>query len=189
MLEKLFKVEKYIPYNCYLTIFDIPFDKLYDEGKRKILIDIDNTMLPYDLLYPTDEIIKLFIELKKMGYEIILVSNNNKKRVGLVAKHLDVKYVAKAYKPLKSGFKKALKLVKCDKREIVTIGDQLMTDILGSNRMGLDGILVKAIKRKSEKWYTKLNRRRENNVVKKIKVVNREIYNKIMNIRGESLEN
>ena len=35
MLEKLFKVEKYIPYNCYLTIFDIPFDKLYDEGKRK----------------------------------------------------------------------------------------------------------------------------------------------------------
>ena len=188
MLEKLFKVEKYIPYDCYLTIFDIPFDKLYEKGKRKILIDVDNTMLPYDLLLPTEEIKELFLKLKTMGYEIVLVSNNNKKRVGLVANDLEIKFIAKAYKPLKSGFKKALKIVNAKKTEIITIGDQLMTDILGSNRMGLDGILVKAIKRKSEKWYTKLNRRRENNVMKKIKVNNNEMYNKIMSIRGESLE-
>ena len=65
------------------------------------------------------------------------------------------------------------------------IGDQLMTDILGSNRMGLDGILVKAIKRKTEKWYTKLNRRRENNVMKKIKKLYLDKYNKIVSVRGE----
>ena len=41
-----------------------------------------------------------------------------------------------------------------------------MTDILGSNRVGLDAILVRCLKRKSEKWYTKLNRRREMKVLK-----------------------
>jgi len=185
MIEKLFKIEKYIPYDCYLTIFDIPFNKLYDEGKRLILIDVDNTMLPYDLLSATEEIIKLFSELKTIGFKIILVSNNNKVRVGKVAEELDIEYVAKAYKPLKGGFKKALKKVDFKKEEVITIGDQLMTDILGSNRMGLDGILVKAIKRKTEKWYTKLNRRRENNVMKKIKKLYFDKYNKIVSVRGE----
>ena len=71
MIERLFKIKKYIPFGCYMTIFDIPFGKLYEEGKRKILIDVDNTMLPYDLKYPTDEIRKLFNDLKEMGYEII----------------------------------------------------------------------------------------------------------------------
>ena len=185
MIEKLFKIEKYIPYDCYLTIFDIPFNKLYDEGKRLILIDVDNTMLPYDLLSATEEIIKLFSELKTIGFKIILVSNNNKVRVGKVAEELDIEYVAKAYKPLKGGFKKALKKVDFKKEEVITIGDQLMTDILGSNRMGLDGILVKAIKRKTEKWYTKLKRRRENNVMKKIKKLYLDKYNKIVSVRGE----
>lgn len=185
MIEKLFKIEKYIPYDCYLTIFDIPFNKLYEEGKRLILIDVDNTMLPYDLLSPTKEIINLFKDLKAIGFKIILVSNNNKVRVGKVALELDIEYVAKAYKPLKSGFKKALKKVDFKKEEVITIGDQLMTDILGSNRMGLDGILVKAIKRKTEKWYTKLNRRRENNVMKKIQKLYLEEYNKIVSVRGE----
>lgn len=185
MIEKLFKIEKYIPYDCYLTIFDIPFNKLYEDGKRLILIDVDNTMLPYDLLSPTDEIKQLFNELKSIGFNIILVSNNNKTRVGKVAYELDINYVAKAYKPLKGGFKKALKRVNYSKEEVITIGDQLMTDVLGSNRMGLDAILVKAIKRKTEKWYTKLNRKRENNVLKKIEKLYNDKYNKIVSVRGE----
>lgn len=185
MIEKIFKINKYIPYNCYLTIFDIPFNKLYDEGKRKILIDVDNTMLPYDILLPTKEIKELFDELKDMGFEIILLSNNNKERVKLVADDLKIDYIAKAYKPLKKGFKKAQKMLKCENEEIITIGDQLMTDILGSNRMNMDGILVHPIKRKTEKWYTKLNRHREENVMKRIKKYDIEMYNKIMMVRGE----
>lgn len=188
MLERLFKINKYIPYGCYKTIFDIPFNKLYESGKKKILIDVDNTMLPYDLEYPTDEIRSLFKELKEIGYEIILLSNNNKERVSKVALDLEIDYFAKAYKPLKKGFKKALKKLKCEKSEAVTIGDQLMTDVLGSNRCGLDGILVKAIKRKTEKWYTKLNRKREENVLKRIEKLNKDKYLEIMNIRGEKVE-
>lgn len=189
MIERLFKIKKYIPFGCYMTIFDIPFGKLYEEGKRKILIDVDNTMLPYDLKYPTDEIQKLFNDLKEMGYEIILLSNNNYERVSLVGDELGVSYFAKAYKPLKCGFKKALRKLNCDKKEIITIGDQLMTDILGSNRVGLDGILVKAIKRKTEKWYTKLNRKREENVLRRIGKYNLKKYDEIMSVRGEDIEN
>lgn len=189
MLERLFKINKYIPYGCYMTIFDIPFNKLYENGKKKILIDVDNTMLPYDLEYPTEEIKTLFNEVKKIGFEIVLLSNNNKIRVSKVASELNIDYFAKAYKPLKKGFKRALKKLKCEKDEVITIGDQLMTDVLGSNRCNLDAILVKAIKRKTEKWYTKLNRKREENVLKRIEKIDKNIYLEIMNIRGEKVEN
>lgn len=189
MIERFFNIKKYIPYGCYMTIFDIPFSKLYAEGKRKILIDVDNTMLPYDLEYPTREIKELFKSLKEMGYEIVLLSNNNEKRVSIVGDDLEVSYFAKAYKPLKKGFKKAMKKLNCEKKIVITIGDQLMTDILGSNRMGLDGILVKAIKRKTEKWYTKLNRKREENVLKRIKEFDVDKYNEIISVRGENIEN
>ena len=64
-----------------------------------------------------------------------------------------------------------------------------MTDILGSNRVGLDGILVKAIKRKTEKWYTKLNRKREENVLRRIGKYNLKKYDEIMSVRGENIEN
>jgi predicted HAD superfamily phosphohydrolase YqeG len=48
------------------------------------------------------------------------------------------------------------------------IGDQLVTDILCANRVGVDSILVKSISRASEKWYTRINRLRDPFIVKKI---------------------
>ena len=55
------------------------------------------------------------------------------------------------------------------KDKVITLGDQLMTDIFGSSRMKLDSILVHPIKKKSEHWYTRLNRRMEKFVVSRIK--------------------
>lgn len=184
MIEKLFKLELYIPKYCYQTIYEIPFLKLYNEGKRSIFIDIDNTMISYDLEKPTKAVKDLIHDVKNMGYEVIILSNNNKKRVKTVAMDLDVDYFYKTKKPLKGGFKKALKLTKYKKEEIITIGDQLITDILGSNRVGLDAILVRCIKRKSEKWYTKLNRRREKNVLKRLEVLYNDKYQEIIKVRG-----
>ena len=59
------------------------------------------------------------------------------------------------------------------------MGDQLVTDISGFNKLGVDSILVKTIDQKNQKWYTKINRLREKNILKKIKKVDCEKYNQM----------
>lgn len=190
MMSILFKTEAYLPYDCFTTIFDIDYNKLYENGKKIILIDIDNTIMPYDISIPTSKELELFEKIQSIGFKVIFISNNHKNRVKSIADAFNVKYVYKAYKPLKSGFRRALKLIEySDKKEIITIGDQMITDILGSNRSKLDGILVKPIKRKNEKWYTKLNRISENRVIRKMEKKYPEIAKKIIELRREIIEN
>jgi predicted HAD superfamily phosphohydrolase YqeG len=71
------------------------------------------------------------------------------------------------------------------KNEIIAVGDQLMTDVLGGNRFGIDVILVKPLKKKSEKWYTKLNRFNERQVLNSLKRHYPEVYQKIEGINNE----
>ena len=72
-------------------------------------------------------------------------------------------------KPLKFGFNKALKKAQSNKSETVLIGDQLMTDVFGAHRFGITAILVKSVKRKSDRKITQMNRKIERFVLKKIK--------------------
>lgn len=182
-----FNIKKFIPTNYNKTIFDIDYNKLYEKGKKIILFDVDNTLIPYDLTDPTKEIIDLFENIKKIGFKIALISNNNKYRIEKVARVCDIPYIAKATKPLKSGFKRALRILKVsNKSEVVVVGDQIMTDVFGARRMGLDVILVKPIKKKSEKWYTKINRMFEGRVLKEMKNVNNEMYNLIIEMEDKN---
>ena len=54
------------------------------------------------------------------------------------------------------------------KEETIFVGDQILTDILCANRVGIDSILVKTIDKKSQKWYTNINRLREKYIIKKL---------------------
>ena len=75
---------------------------------------------------------------------------------------MDYPFICSAKKPLKRGFKKELKAIDHQNRaEVVVIGDQIMTDILGGNRMGFYTILVEPILRKSDILPTRINRKME----------------------------
>ncbi len=175
-------INKFIPLICEKTIFDIDYIKLYESGKRYILTDLDNTIIPYDISMPDEKIKSFFEELKKIGFKIIIISNNKEYRIKPFSEAVDVDYVCSAKKPLKCGLKKAYKKLgnKVDKQEIVAIGDQIITDVYGARRFKIDVILVHPIKKKSEKWYTKFNRKLENKVIKIIKKKNPEMYKEIM---------
>mgnify|MGYP000121594272 FL=1 len=67
----------------------------------------------------------------------------------------------------------------------ILIGDQLLTDIKCANKLGLDSVLVKSISRKSEKWYTRINRLREKRVINNIAKVDKEKAIAIAKIIGE----
>lgn len=166
------RLRKYIPNQFAESIEEIDFFWLYEQGIRLLLIDIDNTLASYKTLLPTEENLKLVENLKKIGFEVILISNNSYKRVSAFTKPFnDVAFVHAALKPLKRGYKKALKKANktYKKEEVATIGDQLMTDVKGTNKMGFYSILVKPIARKTDVFTTKINRFFENKKLKKIK--------------------
>lgn len=180
-------LKNFVPSDVYRTVFDIDFKKLYDAGKRIILTDVDNTLVSYDEISPNEQLLLLHSELKNLGFKLYLISNNNGLRLEKFSEAFtNDGYIARARKPLKTGFRRAIKLINRPVEEIVVIGDQIMTDVYGAKKCGLDVILVRPIKKENEKWYTRFNRNLERRVIKLIKKINEEIYEKIIKIKEEN---
>lgn len=187
MIHYLFKLKKFVPAACYQSVFDIDYNKLYEDGNRIILIDLDNTLIPYDIFDAEEKHIELFEKLNEIGFKVIIISNNKENRVKRFSDAINCDYVYSACKPLKSGYKKALKKIKSYKKnEIISIGDQIMTDVLGSSRLGVRCLLVKPIKKKTEKWYTKFNRWMERGVLKRLKRKYPDVYQDIIDLEGNN---
>lgn len=177
-------LKKFIPYDCKKTVYDIDYQQLYDEGRRVILLDIDNTLVPHDVKLPDEKLKILINSILEIGFKIIFISNNHKKRVKLFADAFNLPFVNSAKKPFKGGYKKAIKLSgETNLKKIISIGDQVMTDVYGCNRIGIDVILVDTLKLINERWYTKLNRKIEARLIKRLKKNHYEDYLKIKEIK------
>lgn len=132
--------------NCYVDdVYNIDYKKLYKKGYHNIIFDIDNTILPVNEVSVPNELVDLFKEIKKIGFNICLVSNNKEPRVLPPAKILDVSYLAEAKKPTKKGFEKALKILNSNVNDTIMVGDQMLSDIKGANEYGLYTILVEPV--------------------------------------------
>ena len=177
--------DKFLPYKIYKTILDIDFDALKEEGRKYIVFDLDNTIIPYHHDMPRENARILVAKLKKMDFTVLIMSNNHSKRIKKVAKELDVYSISDAMKPLKFGYKKFIKEFHITNlHDVIAIGDQLVTDVFGARRCGIDTIYVNAIDRTSEKWYTRINRKLEWHHIKKFKKKYPDVYNEILKIRG-----
>ena len=73
-------LEKFYPGEYLDSTYVIDFDRLYEEGYRGIIFDIDNTLVPHGA--PADErACALFAHLKELGFQCMLLSNNKEPRV------------------------------------------------------------------------------------------------------------
>lgn len=154
----------FIPTYYYKSVYDIPLEELYDKGIRLILTDLDNTLISYNDKMPNDKLNEFRDKVLSMGFELIIVSNSRKERVTNFANAFNIPCVKFSTKPLKRGIKKAIKKVakkKYNKNEIMIMGDQLMTDILGGNRCKINTCLIYPVDKSSEINVTKNNRRIE----------------------------
>ncbi|MDX9691983.1 MAG: YqeG family HAD IIIA-type phosphatase [Acholeplasmataceae bacterium] len=167
--------QKCIPSSYATSIFEIDYDKMKKQGIKSLFFDLDNTIIAYDESQLSDKHLAFFKALLK-DFKIVVISNSGYKRVSEALIKLDVPYVHHSLKPTTRGLKKALKLAGTTKEETVLIGDQLMTDVLGASRFNIESILVRAVKRKSDRWMTRLNRRIEKSVLRKIKKVEPNLY-------------
>ena len=109
----------------------------------------------------------MFYNLAK-DFKIILLSNNTKNRVRPFKEKLNVDSSYKSSKPFKKKYQKILDLYGYKDTEIACIGDQLLTDVLGANKMGFTSILVNPIS-PNEPFRTRINRFFERKIIKKLK--------------------
>ncbi len=131
------------------SAYEIEFDRLYEEGYRGIIFDVDNTLVPHGA--PADErAIALFAHLKEVGYQCCLLSNNKEPRVRSFNDVVKVQYIFKAGKPKVSGYRRAMELMGTDEDSTLFVGDQIFTDVYGANRAGIRTILTKPIHPKEE---------------------------------------
>ncbi len=161
-------VQKYLPNEYVEDIYKIDLEKLKEHGIKGIITDLDNTLIAWDQPYATEELKSWFEKVKSQGFQIVVVSNNNKERTGAFAEPLNLPFVHRAKKPFSQGYKRALQKMNLSQDEAVMVGDQLMTDIFGGNRVGLHTILVVPIVKTDGIW-TRFNRMIERRLLKKMK--------------------
>lgn len=169
MIE-LFKPDMYMK-----DIYSINYDKLQNFGIKCILFDLDNTLVPSFKNKPTRKVKDLIEKLKDMGFNVIIFSNSNKKRLTPFKNVLEVDCSYSSKKPFSKKFKKVLKEYKYNQSEVAIVGDQIVTDIYGGNRVGIFTILIKPINDK-ELIFTKFNRIIEKKIIKKLE--RRNIFKK-----------
>lgn len=124
----------------------ISVEKLVKDGIRGLIIDLDNTMTPWNDVEVGPKVEAWFIKVKTAGIRACVVSNNSKRqRVAVVADRLGIPFVFGATKPRRRAFRAGMDVLQTGQTDTAVIGDQLFTDILGGNRLGLYTILVTPI--------------------------------------------
>ncbi len=153
--------ERLLPNMRVGSVYEIDLEILAAQGIRGIITDLDNTLVGAKEPLATPELVLWLDKVRSAGFGVAIVSNNNETRVGNFAAPLEIPFVHAARKPTQGAFRKALAMLGLEAKETVMIGDQMMTDVLGGNRMGLYTILVAPISPADEGVMTLFNRRLE----------------------------
>lgn len=142
-------LQKFYPDEYLDSTYEIDFKALYQKGYRGVIFDIDNTLVPHGA--PADDrAMRLFAQLKDIGFSCCLLSNNQKPRVEMFNEKIGVSFIENAHKPSVKGYEAAMKKMGTERAATVFVGDQLFTDVFGARRTGIYAILVKPIHPKEE---------------------------------------
>ena len=146
MKEAVEKTEErkntFFPTYSVRSVYNLDFERLYEEGYRALFFDIDNTLVYHD--EPAlPETVELFARLKKIGFKTAILSNNGKERVKRFAEAIGADYYQeKAGKPGVKAYLNAVREFSLQKERCLFFGDQIFTDILGGNKAGVPTVLV-----------------------------------------------
>ncbi len=139
------------------SIYSITPEQLEKNNIKAVLTDLDNTLIAWDHPEATEESILWIERMEAAGIPVVILSNNSGDRVQKVADYLSLEYIPRGLKPSRRGFRKAEEILNLPKEQVVMVGDQVLTDVLGANRFGMRNVLVKPIM-ESDAWNTKFNR-------------------------------
>lgn len=136
----------------------IDLDELWAQGKRAIMLDRDNTLVPRDMKSAPESVAAWLDHARELGFSLYMVSNNwHKNQVARSSRELGMTAICFACKPLPFAIYRALDRMGVPNEQAVMIGDQLYTDVWAGNFAGVDSILVKP-QTHVDLWYTQIFR-------------------------------
>ena len=127
------------------ALTDVSPELLRNRGIRLLMLDFDNTIVPYTTSTPTEEMHRWLETMTASNIKLCVVSNSHKDRVKIFCKKYGIDCITHANKPFSKGILECLAKYKADPKECALVGDQIFTDTLGANCTGVTSILVKAI--------------------------------------------
>ena len=142
-----------IPDAVFEHFYDVTPQYLLSCGIRALIIDIDNTLAPYEVTAADERTLLWFASLSENGINAALISNNGRERVELFNRALGVPAYYKSGKPLAKNFKRAMAEMGSDKTNTAVLGDQILTDVLGGKHIGLRAFLVPPIKDRTSAFF------------------------------------
>lgn len=136
--------DQYVP-----SLSDVSLDDLKSRGLEALLLDLDNTMLPWQSTLIPVETREWINEAKRLGFKLCIISNtHHPRRLRRIADDLEIASIYGALKPRRCGFARACEMLDVEPEKCAVIGDQILTDILGGNMAGARTILVKPMARR-----------------------------------------
>lgn len=163
-------IKKLYPQFMYKSVADIEKDFFKKNNIKNVVLDIDNTLVPYTVAKPSKSALDFIDKLKAQNIKICLVSNNNKDRVRIFNEDLGLTVRHRAAKPLTMRLRSAMKEIGAKPSETAIIGDQIFTDVYCGNRMKIKTILVEPIENKENSFF-KFKRKLEKKVIDRMNSV------------------
>ena len=142
-----------MPDRVFEHFYDIDPQYLLSLGIKALIIDIDNTLAPYEQAIPDERTIAWFASLSENGISAALISNNKRKRVEIFNEPLGLLAYFKSGKPSAKNIRRAMAQMGSDKTNTAVLGDQLLTDVLGGKHIGLRAFLVPPIKDRTSAFF------------------------------------
>lgn len=150
------------------SLYVLDMDALAKRGIRGLMVDLDNTLIAYKNDDVTEEAVRWVQKAHASGFKVCITSNARSGRVRRFAEALSVPGIPNAAKPISRAFHKAMSMLQTTPDESAIIGDQLFTDVLGGNRLGVLTVLVNPLST-AELGATKLMRRLEKQAWRRMK--------------------
>ena len=124
---------------------DLTVELLKEYGVKLLMLDFDNTIVPYTTDVPTEKMAAWLQEMLGSDIRLCVVSNSKRERVKCFCKQYGLDCITHARKPFSKGIAQCLERYQIPKGNCALVGDQIFTDTLGANCAGVSSILVKAI--------------------------------------------
>lgn len=147
----------FVPFALAKNIYEIDIDFFVKLGIKNVICDLDNTLAAYYEKEPSARTKELVENFKEKGINFIIISNNTKERVSKYTKKLACDYIYSARKPFRKRSRNYFKKNNIDLKDSIYIGDQVFTDVVFSNRIGLRCILCDNLVKKDQ-FFTKINK-------------------------------
>ena len=164
----------FVPEYRFETFDMATVDFLISRGIKGIVLDVDNTLEPYENPLPTERVVSWLNSLRENGIKAAIVSNNNSDRIDLFNRDLGLPAYSKSGKPFKKNVLKAMTDMGTTPENTILMGDQVFTDTWAAHNAGIPAILVPPIRDKRD-ILTRFKRLLEKPVLKKYERKNREV--------------